>query len=167
VLIVLVLWFLNSNANPLWHLIERWPRTLDRQSLLGKVDGLVRFGMPGASWTFKETVSGDRIALIKTGSAGESGLILAVSSRVPKANLADALAHHAELALGRGHRLRPGASPGSFEIKCDDPALLVAVIRKVAELLNHSRLAKYSAHSTGPADWEEVREYFGLGGPAA
>ena len=165
--VLLGLWFLNSNANPLWKIIEQWPRTLDRQELFAKFDGMIRFGMPGASLIFQETSSGDRISFIKTSPTGESRLVLAIESQSTHSDLRDSIEQHAQLALGRGHQLCPSAEPNSYEVQCDDPAVLVGLLRKLAELLAHDPTARYRARSKGPSDWNEVREYFGIGGPAA
>jgi hypothetical protein len=159
--------FFFSRFNPLWSAIERWPRTLERQDLTAKFDGMIRFSNPGSRLDLCEVNSHDVLSFIKRTPAGESGLVLRICARALPVDLGEILVSHASLAFPASSELVPEAVAGEFRIKYSSPGALEALTRAVAEALEHPPGSRYRASTTGPTDDDAINEYFGLNTPSA
>ena len=159
---VATIWLLFSSLNPVWRLYESWPRTIDGLELHAKCDGLLRFGLPGAHWTFTERTSGDVISIVKTSPPGQGQFQLRINASTSP--------HGWKLVLDRGMTLAlAGAGSAvaiqdseAFHLSCSASARLEAVIRVAAKSLGHHPRCRYRTSSDGPVDYSEVDEYFGL-----
>jgi hypothetical protein len=147
-----------SDANPLWNYIEAWPRTLEDQDLASKLNGLIRFGLPGSRWKFVETESGDQLEFAKDSAAGESRIILTVLANGFPVALSEPLRDRLTLALGSNDDI-DFPSDGNIILNCGQPARFEAVARAMATELGHLPNTKYRCSSRGPNDEGAIADF--------
>ena len=147
-----LLWFLQSEHNPLWDVWARWPRTLEASELTPKFDGLIRFGQPGSGISLTSAAHQHTVSFVKTSGpeSGEFQLTLPLDEAVP----------FVEPTLGQGIQILRGES--GFIVSSVDPARLEGLARQILRNLGHTLTERYRVDAHGPTDWSAVYDYFGL-----
>jgi hypothetical protein len=147
-----------SKFNPLWSYLEARPRTLKNQGLAAKFDGLVRFGLPDSQWRFAEMASRDEMSFVKNSAAGESRIVVEISSSRSTGTPSESFCDRIRLGLGpRGEaELLPD---GRLLVDCSDPDRLESVAHAIAADLGHASDAKYSCTSTGPTSNQAISKF--------